>query len=575
MGYNKRQEPPSMNPYLTPLVDDLKHMWEPGKCLKTHNHPKGVLIRAALLLVAADSPALRKLLGFLAHSANYGCTKCLKKSHGKVGNKDYSGFKKSEWPARIFSLHKKNAESVKAAKTDAEAKRLETQYGCRYSEFLKLPYFNVIKHHTLDLMHSLFLGTAKHIFNLWVEQGILDDEKLDEIDRKFSKIDLPLNNGWVPKDMSQNYKYYNSYEWKNWTMNYSMLILKGLIPREHYEMWQTFVTACRKVCRPCITKDDVIVADLLFQKFGTKVTSLLGYEAVTPNMHSHCHNRECCEDFGSPYGWWLFSFERFNGILSDYNTNNKSIEKQLMKTFLSKDFLNSKYLQMPVGYSKELQPMFSDLTRTTELTAVHIPLEMLSVPKMPLHECQPHWINLAHISVPKKHPRNCITITKDDIKILRKTYSMMYAGQRIKKKHLGTVYWRYSNITVGSDKYYSKLYTKSKTDTCILASWTDEDGNITDRDEYLGEVKHFLEHSVKVGSEYKVHILAAVLWYQKLEEETGFLSPVSVHRKIRLEPGPSVFMPVQRISCKVISMSQKVNGYHCLVASPVHLKAFV
>ena len=33
--------------------------------------------------------------------------------------------------------------------------------------------------------------------------------------------------------------------------------------------------------------------------------------------------------------FWCFSFERFNGIIGNEPTNNKSIEVQLMKQFLS------------------------------------------------------------------------------------------------------------------------------------------------------------------------------------------------------------------------------------------------
>ena len=34
------------------------------------------------------------------------------------------------------------------------------------------------------------------------------------------------------------------------------------------------------------------------------------------------------------YAFWLFSFERYNGILGSYKTNNRSIEIQLMRHFV-------------------------------------------------------------------------------------------------------------------------------------------------------------------------------------------------------------------------------------------------
>ena len=50
-------------------------------------------------------------------------------------------------------------------------------------------------------------------------------------------------------------------------------------------------------------------------------------------MHMHCHLKSVILDFGPVYAFWLFSFERFNGILGNQPSNNRSIEIQLMKRF--------------------------------------------------------------------------------------------------------------------------------------------------------------------------------------------------------------------------------------------------
>ena len=55
---------------------------------------------------------------------------------------------------------------------------------------------------------------------------------------------------------------------------------------------------------------------------------------VTPNMHLHGHLKETLLDFGPVQEFWLFSFERYNGILGKQPTNNRVIEPQLMQRFL-------------------------------------------------------------------------------------------------------------------------------------------------------------------------------------------------------------------------------------------------
>lgn len=52
-------------------------------------------------------------------------------------------------------------------------------------------------------------------------------------------------------------------------------------------------------------------------------------------MHLHMHILNCIKDYGPIYSFWLFSFERYNGLLGNYRTNQRSVELQLMRMFLS------------------------------------------------------------------------------------------------------------------------------------------------------------------------------------------------------------------------------------------------
>ena len=47
-------------------------------------------------------------------------------------------------------------------------------------------------------------------------------------------------------------------------------------------------------------------------------------------MHLHCHLVECVHDYGPIFGFWLFSFARYNG---NFPNNQKHIEIQLMQRF--------------------------------------------------------------------------------------------------------------------------------------------------------------------------------------------------------------------------------------------------
>ena len=78
---------------------------------------------------------------------------------------------------------------------------------------------------------------------------------------------------------------------------------------------------------------DVGAAHALLNEFCRDVEKIYGNSRITPNMHMHAHLTNCILDYGPIYSFWLFSFERYNGILGDYYTNNKSIELQVMRKF--------------------------------------------------------------------------------------------------------------------------------------------------------------------------------------------------------------------------------------------------
>ena len=80
--------------------------------------------------------------------------------------------------------------------------------------------------------------------------------------------------------------------------------------------------------------NDVILADTLLLKFCQRFQVLYGPEAITPNIHLHAHLLECIKDYGPMCNFWLFSFERFNGLLGNEPTNNRSIELQLVNHFI-------------------------------------------------------------------------------------------------------------------------------------------------------------------------------------------------------------------------------------------------
>ena len=69
-------EPKRIDPFLSPLVDELMQLWE-GVGVSA-NTMSTFTLRAALLCFISDIPATRKVCGFPGFRAKLGCSKCLK-----------------------------------------------------------------------------------------------------------------------------------------------------------------------------------------------------------------------------------------------------------------------------------------------------------------------------------------------------------------------------------------------------------------------------------------------------------------------------------------------------------------
>ena len=63
------------------------------------------------------------------------------------------------------------------------------------------------------------------------------------------------------------------------------------------------------------------------------------------------HIKQCIIDFGPVYSFWCYSFERYNGILGDYPTNNCNITVQLMRKFMDSHFATTSYLNRSSSFN--------------------------------------------------------------------------------------------------------------------------------------------------------------------------------------------------------------------------------
>lgn len=229
--------------------------------------------------------------------------------------------------------------------------------GVRYSVLLQLPYFDAPRMCIIDPMHNLLLGSAKHMIDVWKKLGILESKHFKIIKERIEEFVSPGNSGRQPTSnkILSGFSGFTADQWKTWTLHYSLFCLKDILPFRHYQCWQKFVKACYFICRRTIFLSIVEEADSLLLSFCQTFVQLYGKENCTPNMHLHCHLKECILDYGPVYAFWLFRFECLNGIMGSYHTNCHDISVQLTRRFLG----SVQYA--PINWPKDIASEFLPL----------------------------------------------------------------------------------------------------------------------------------------------------------------------------------------------------------------------
>jgi len=231
---------------------------------------------------------------------------------------------------------------------------------------------------------------------------------------KVDSFFTPGDIGCIRGQSSLGFSKLTAVQWCNWTIIilYSLYCLKGILPQRHYNCWQLLVKACHLLCHRTISLDQVHHADELLMEFCETFQTLYGKENCSINLHLHGHLASCILDYGPIYSFWLFPFERLNGILGSFHTNCHDISLQLMRRFLdTNDFGIDTW---PADYRDDLAPLVKKCVYNKGSLMQSLLDHILStygtndgvVPLPPLHDSalEPHQKESLTMTVRTMHP---------------------------------------------------------------------------------------------------------------------------------------------------------------------------
>lgn len=174
----------ALNPYVRPVVDSFLEFWTGVHLSRTALYKLGRSIFCAIAVVIGDQPATRKISGFSSYNHEYFCwrDRCNKTQHG------HKNFEIKKWEKRTNEGCRRDAENYRDAVDAKKAQSIFDTTGMRWSELLRLPYYDPTSFVVVDPMHNLFLGLIKeHV------QVILGSRSRESINTQIVIPDNPLN----------------------------------------------------------------------------------------------------------------------------------------------------------------------------------------------------------------------------------------------------------------------------------------------------------------------------------------------------------------------------------------------
>ena len=516
-----------------------------------------------------DIPATRKLCGFLGHSAKLGCNKCLKEFPSVEGGdkRDYSGFSRNEWEFRTKFSHVNNCKETKGATNKTSLETLEGKYGIRYSLLIDLPFFEPIRFPVIDVMHNMLLGTPKDVVKLWIKRQLLTSQDLQLIQQRSELLSFPHDIGRIPCKIASGFSGFTADQWWVWTTITSPIVLKGILPNTDLSCWLLFVNACRLLMTRIITSDNIAQADEYLILFCKKFERLYGKAACTPNQHLHMHLRDCFLDYGPTHGFWCFPFERYNGILGGYPTNNKNIEVQLLSKFIRHQsskrmsiqnewFSNDLHLEVKGSLQETLQGEALNVLKLATISQLDLTLFQLSTNEDCVKFVPPKFENI---------------LTSEEADKLRYFYEQLLPNISIQIMSL--FYTKSKKIALANDLI--------KVGSTIMAYWPGNGSCLMNIDYSVcrvGVIQYFLKHTITVVGDPapRSFALCYVKWKQKHPCFDFFGKSATISSTLDEVESVCSYMPAQRIAYRCTYGEMSVDFGHIrelvFVASPVALK---
>lgn len=326
-------EKPNFNLFLQPLTEQANILGREG--IKWTRNGINVTSRILFPMFAADSVARCQIQGITQFNGEFSCPWCLMKGENyKISERSHKWIfdPKESAPLRnheSFLEHLKQLRDILFHGSSAT-----NNFGIKTAScLLKLPSFNIIDGFVFDYMHTVLLGVVRMLTFAWTDsknhnKPFYIGSKADVINNKILQCKIPNECSRHIREL-KHLKYWKAHEWKNW-MLVAVTLLRGILPDCFLKHFALLVDSISILCQDSITLAEIVRSEILLKKFCLVLPDLYDRSFCSFNVHLLTHASNCVRNWGPLWGFSLFQFENYNGVLTNSFSGTREVGPQIV-----------------------------------------------------------------------------------------------------------------------------------------------------------------------------------------------------------------------------------------------------
>ena len=275
-------------------------------------------------IATLDAPARAATQNVMQYNGEFGCTFC---EHIGMTCETGLGFNRVHPASLDYNPPLRTRENMYLQARKVISENLVHVKGVKGpSTTALIPSFNVAESFVPDYMHSILLGVARMLFQLWFNPTYKD--------RPFYVKKSPDCITRTPRTL-KNLKFWKATEIRECLLTYfpyDIIILKDKLRKTFYEHYLYLVYGTRLLLGNRIHLHELEVADCLFNLFSIKVEELYGLEKCSFHNHQLTHIGRCVFLWGPLSSWSAFDFEDGNGYIKRTNHGSNKLDMEIANT---------------------------------------------------------------------------------------------------------------------------------------------------------------------------------------------------------------------------------------------------